>query len=381
MAKVWHVGGEDVHMRIPLLQQLASRGLNVGAVGRGCESHFAAAEIEYHEIDLERGIDPIADVRVVRALRSLMRTHTPEIVHGFDTKPSIFTPLAARGIGSTRAVRTINGMGNLFSENTATTRALRPAYRIAQRFVRNHSDHIVFQNEDDFSYFTDHALAHAASSTLIRGSGISMEAFRTPAGAEEVRQFKSQFSLRTEWPTVTLVARLVKNKGVPEFLTAARALRQAGVEVNFLLVGPLKSEGSQAVEQAMLDEHADVVAVAGRQSNIPLVLSATDLFVLPSSYREGVPRSLLEAAAFGLPLIASDMPGCRDVVEEGNNGRLVPIRNEEILSLTIREMLEDLPAWQHRAKANVSTIGSRFGLSRVAEEHFELYTKLLAGAH
>lgn len=107
------------------------------------------------------------------------------------------------------------------------------------------------------------------------------------------------------------------------------------------------------------------------------MLAATDLFVLPSAYREGVPRALLEAAACGLPLVATDMPGCRDVVRDGGNGRLVAPHDPVQLAETIVEMLSDLPRWQVRARAARADIESRFGLERVAEEHAALYSRLM----
>lgn len=374
---VWYVGTDDIHMRIPLLMALRERGFEVGAVGSEDGDNFAPCDIPYWRYSLKRRLSPVGDLRSAVQLYSLFRKHKPDIVHAFDTKPIILGPLLAKEAGVRGRVRTVTGMGYVFSSNSLLAYALRPIYQVLQKWAANSTDMTVFQNPHDRNYFLKKDMVHARRHALVLGSGIDREHLTHSLPRDELlSQLRNDLALNGR-VVVTMVSRLVKTKGVREYLKAARIVRQHLTNVSFLLVGPVSSEGRQAVSLRELNKATDVVHYLGQRQDVPALLALTDIFVLPSHYREGVPRVLLEAGAMGLPLITTDMPGCREAVRDGWNGCLVPPRDVAALSQAIlrlarsNSMRTEMGA---RSKAHLR----HFDLAIVADRYAEFYRHILA---
>jgi glycosyltransferase involved in cell wall biosynthesis len=377
---IWHVGGEDVRFRIPLLLALRDRGFEVGAVGSESGAAFADAQIPYYRYTLARGIDPLADLRTRREFSQLCQQHQPDLIHGFDTKPAMFAPIVAQRAGIRGRVRTINGMGYVFSETSPLTLTLRPIYRSLQRKASAATGITIFQNSDDREYFQQHKMVQTDKSDLILGSGIDLEQLMTkiPA-ADNLTQTRQELGLAGKL-VVTMIARLVVTKGVLEFLQAARSVCQAMPDVVFLSIGPLASEGKQAISIEEIDSYADCVKYLGARSDIPTLLSLTDVFVLPTYYREGVPRVLLEAGAMGLPMVTTDMPGCRDVVRDDWNGYLIPPRDATSLATAILKLLHNPAQRIEMGARSKSHVVENFSLDRVADAYADIYHRVLAQA-
>jgi glycosyltransferase involved in cell wall biosynthesis len=374
---VCFIGGEDVRMRIPILSALKSTGLSVAVIGTEDSMLFDKAEIPYYCYDLHRGISPFQDRRSIKQLISIFNDIEPDLVHAFDTKPALLVPIAARKASVPSVVRTITGMGYLFSSSSLLAMALRPVYKVLQKRASRLSDITIFQNEDDKNYFESNNLVDRRESTLVRGSGVDLNLLYSTLPVEDERS-KLIDSLSIGGKTVfIMVARLVKHKGVIELLEAAREVRKTVPDTCFLLVGPLASEGKQAVSQKLISSYADVVDWLDVRSDVPALLSISDVFVLPSYYREGVPRVLLEAGGLGLPLITTDMPGCRDVVRDGVEGILVPIRDSSALAdAMVRLALSRENREQMGAKAK-QRVEETFTLDRVASAYADIYKQLL----
>lgn len=374
-ATVWHVGGDDVHMRIPLLLALRARGFAVGAVGSESGEAFAEHAIPYHRYTLGRWLDPLQDWRSVNELAALFRAHRPDIVHAFDTKPIMLAPLAGRRAGVGARLRTVTGMGYVFSSRSPLALALRPVYRAMQQWADGASSLTVFQNDDDRAYYLRHGMAARDRSALVPGSGIdAAEVLGRVPDAAALTALGNELRLNGK-TVVTMVARMVRTKGVVEFINAAERVRRRRDDVCFVLVGPQASEGRQAVPQTLL-QNSDAACWLGARRDVPALLALSDVFVLPSYYREGVPRVLLEAATLGLPLITTDMPGCKDVVSDGDNGLLVAPRNAAAIASAVERLLDDASlraTMGRRSKERVE----RFALPRVADRYAALYRRAL----
>lgn len=289
---IWHIGGEDVRLRIPLLLALRERGFNVGAVGSENGNAFADDKIPYFRYTLERGINPFADLRTRTQLFDLFSEHKPDIVHGFDTKPAIIAPIIAKKAGVPGRVRTITGMGYVFSSTSTLALALRPIYHYLQQQASAATGITIFQNPDDQAYFHKHNMVQEGRDDLVLGSGIDIEGFMSSRPEpEKIALLRRELGLEGQL-VVTMIARLVVSKGVREYLQAASIVCQKMKNVTFLLVGPSSSEGRQAVPIKEIQQKADVIRYLGSRNDIPALLSLSDLFVLPSYYREGVPRVL-----------------------------------------------------------------------------------------
>jgi glycosyltransferase involved in cell wall biosynthesis len=374
---VWHIGGEDIRLRIPLLLKLREKGFNVGAVGSEDGNTFAKHQIPYFQYSLERGINPWADINSRTQLFHLFSQYKPDIIHGFDTKPAMIAPIVAMKAGIPGRVRTITGMGYVFSSQSILALALRPIYRHLQRQTALATGITIFQNNDDRQYFHNHKMVEDGRDDLVLGSGIDVEGLiKQRPQPEQLAEIRRDLGLEKQL-VVTMISRLVVSKGVKEYLQAANIVCQKMKNVTFLLVGPLASEGRQAVSMQEVQNHAGTVRYLGPRNDIPSLLSLTDLFVLPSYYREGVPRVLLEAATMELPLITTDMPGCKEVVRDGWNGLLVPPRDSGALATAILQLLsspEERILMGQRSRLHVQ---KHFGLDQVADAYADIYQRVL----
>jgi glycosyltransferase involved in cell wall biosynthesis len=377
---IWHLGGDDVRMRNPLLKALESKGLRVGAVGSGDGEAFLQSGITYFHYELNRWLSPMDDWNSVRQLAQLIKQHQPDVLHAFDTKPGILGALAARRAESECFIRTITGMGYVYSPGSPLAMVLRPVYKAAQRVASKFSQLTIFQNKEDRDYFIRHGLAHHSKIALVHSSGIDTQALKMQVAApEQLLSLRHQLGL-IDKTVVTLVTRLIRTKGVREYLECARAVKVHCPNVAFLLVGPISSEGYQSIRPKELAEYQDDVLYLGPRDDVPTILGISDVFVLPSYYREGVPRVLLEAGAMGLPLIATDMPGCRDVVKHGTNGLLVPPRDAKALAAAVEDVIANIQWWRSRRALQEQYIVQNFDLRKVADEYAALYWKIVAPA-
>ncbi|RMH01501.1 MAG: glycosyltransferase family 1 protein [Planctomycetota bacterium] len=373
------VGGADVHHRIPFVREMTKAGFKVAVAGSGGGPMFRDAGISFFPYRLERGIAPWADLQTRTELIRLMDSWRPSIVHGFDTKPSYLVPLAARRTKVPLALRTITGMGFVFSSHGLQARGLRPIYRALHRRAARAAAWTVFQNQDDQDEFLAHGMADPSRCSLIPGSGVDFAKLEAEAEAgPEPEQMRRELKIGPG-PVILMVARLVRHKGVIQYLQAAKLVRRRRQDAVFLLVGPLSSEGRQAVSKRTLLAYRDHVRWLGPRSDVPSLIKLARLVVLPSFYREGVPRVLLEAAALGKALVATDMPGCRDVVQEGVTGRLVPPRTVAPLAAALAELLDQPQVVDRMGEAARKHVRGSFSLRAVAAGYADLYQRLLAG--
>ena len=380
MTEVWLVGSEDIRLRIPYLLELRRRGFEVTMVGSEPPEPFVAHDIPYHRYSLTRSLNPLADWRTLRELVALFRKHRPTIVHAFDTKPAMLASFAAHRTGVPVRVRTLTGMAYVFSSRSPRALLLRPVYHLMQTAASRAASVTVFQNRDDQEYFLRHRLTRRDASEFVPGSGIDVELLRSQRpSADALAALRRELGIESG-PVVTMVSRLVRTKGVLEFCAAAKAIRRARPECTFLLVGPLSSEGWQAVPRSEVEGNPDVRWL-GPRPDVPALLAISDVFALPSFYREGIPRALLEAAAMGLPLLSTDMPGCRDVVLDGWNGILVPPRDVQALTRALTSLLEAEPeVLREMGENSRKHVDEHFTLELVTEAYANIYRRLLERA-
>jgi glycosyltransferase involved in cell wall biosynthesis len=368
------VGGEDVRMRIPFLIALQQLGYRVAAMGSEDSSIFEQHDIPYFRYALNRWLDPFADIKSYVQMLKLFKAHQPDIVHAFDTKPAIIAPIAARHAGIGLRFRTITGMGYVFSSDSLLANLLKPVYRSAQRIASTASVSTIFQNTDDFEYFKRYSMVGNGNSAIVTGSGLDIAGYEAKlTGIKKQTDIKESLGLRRK-NMVLMVARLVKDKGVLQYLEAARRIQQCRDDIDFVLVGPLSSEGKQAISPSIIRSYSHEVHYLGERKDVPELLSAANCFVLPSYYREGVPRVLLEAGYMGVPLVTTDMPGCREVVKNGWNGWLIPPRQVRPLADAIIKTIDmeelDRITFGLRSK---EFIKNEFSLEYVLKAYTDIY--------
>lgn len=371
------VGGEDHDLRIPFLLALRERGFGITAVGTAAPGAFVKAGIDYRRFRFKRFVNPWADWAAVRELADIVADVQPDIVQSFDTKPAVLAPLAARRVRATLVVRTINGMGWLYSSRSPTALALRPVYRVLHQFADRATAATIFQNRVDEAFFARHRMAAEGARRLIPGSGVDIKGFdRAVVAGRTATELRTELGLGTAEVVIT-VTRLTRQKGIPTLLEAAALVHRRRPNVRFLLVGPRQSEGPFAISQAELDRHRPYVMTLGARSDVPSLLQLADAFAFPTEYREGVPRVLLEAALAGLPIVTTEMPGCSDVIRDGWNGLTVALRSPQSLAEAIIRLLTDRPSAQAMAERATDLVRREFGLDLIAARYAALYRELL----
>jgi glycosyltransferase involved in cell wall biosynthesis len=373
------VGGPDVDGRIDLMRKMSDE-FHIIAVGtsENLHSRFHEAGYDYFYYSMTRYINPFKDMLGLLQLWNLFRRLHPHIVHTFDTKPNVVGRLAARLANVPIIIGSVTGLGSLYTDIRLSTQFIRMVYQPFQKFASNLSDLTIFHNRDDFEQYLARKIVTPQNATVISGSGIKTDLYdpdKIPQSDRE--QIRAELGISHNSILVTMVARLIRSKGIYEFMGAAKILRKRYPYIYLLLVGPLDNESVDRLTPEAISEIPNYIIWQGERRDITQILAATDIFVLPS-YREGIPRVLLEAASMGLPLVATDVPGCREVVENGVNGFLVPPRNVQALAQAI-EVLVDQPELRQRfGRSARQKVVKNFDISIVADQMIAIYRELLA---
>jgi glycosyltransferase involved in cell wall biosynthesis len=327
------------------------------------------AGLRFEPLPLQRsGRAPWREAATAAAIVRLYRRERPDVVHHVTIKPVLYGSAAARLCRVPAVINAVTGLGFVFIERAGGSSWLPRAARAGYRLVlRSPGTRVVFQNPDDQRAFVESGLCPAAAATLIRGAGVDTQRFRAtplPDGA----------------PTVVLASRMLWDKGVGELVDAARRLRARGLAARFILVGPLDPDNPAAIPAARLAAWVDegVVEWWGPRpaADMPAILAGAHVVALPS-YREGMPLVLAEAAACARACVATDVPGCREIVRAGATGWLVPPRDAAALADAIAAALGDRAELARRGAEGRALVEKEFALDRVLERTLAVYRDLL----
>ena len=358
--------------RLPIALEAMSRGYEVhlatGVTDR--REALAALGLHVHELPLQRGgASVLAELRTLRRIATVMRAVRPDIVHLVTVKPVVLGGIAARLARIPAVVAAVSGLGFVFTARGIKAKLLRTIVVALYRAVLGHPNmKVIFQNGDDQRLLQSLTGLEDARSMIVRGSGVDLARFA-------VRPFPAE-------PVVVLfAARLLRDKGVEEFVGAARMLRQRGVNAVFRLAGAQDPENRSSVGNEDLRNwsKSGCVEFLGHLDDMAQVLAGAHMIVLPS-YREGLPKVLAEAAACGRPVITTDVPGCRDAILPGVTGLLVPPQDAKALSVAIERLIAD-PGMRLAMGAAARRFAEReYALGHIVEQHLSLYRHLLGAA-
>ncbi|MFZ3059432.1 MAG: glycosyltransferase family 4 protein [Candidatus Methanoperedens sp.] len=335
------------------------------------EGHATSAIVDegltYHPVPLTRkGVNPWQELGSIVALVSLYHKLQPDIVHHVTIKPVLYGGIAARLARVPAVVDAVTGLGYVFIARGFKLSLLRSAVKLGYKVALSHrNQRVIFQNPDDSALFLDAGIVTIRDTVLIKGSGVDTSIF-TPL--PEVRGT----------PLVVLASRMLWDKGVGEFVEAAKMLRAKGVHARFALVGDTDSGNPAAVSATQLEtwKNPGEVEWYGKRDDMPAVFSKAHVVCLPS-YREGLPRALIEAAACGRAIVTTDTPGCREIVRHGENGLLVPVRDSKALADAVRTLIED-PVLRAKMGARGREIAvAEFSQEQVIKETLSVYHELL----
>lgn len=325
------------NFRLSTAQELVAHGHEVVMLSPPGEfgDRFAAHGLRWIKLDMDRAsLNPMRELLTVRRLAQVLKAERPDVLHNFTVKCAIYGALAARTAKVPAVINAVAGMGYVFTSDRALARALRPVVKLLMRGTLGGSrSRLILQNPDDADAFVSARLVPPDQIRVIRSSGVNISRFTPVPRSVEPKPLR-----------VVLAARLLWEKGIGEFVEAARMLKQEGRTIECLLAGMPDPGNPRSVRHEQVDAWVEEGSVRwlGHVEDMPALLRSVDVMALPSYYREGVPKSLIEAAACGLALVTTDMAGCREVVSShGVDGLHVEPRNAHSLAAALRDLDDD----------------------------------------
>ena len=317
-----------------------------------------------------RSSNPVRELGSLYEILALYRRVRPDIVHHVALKPVLYGSIAAIAAGVPSVINALAGLGYIFSSRDLKARCLRPIVKTAFRVILNRpNSHVILQNPDDRKLLALLGITGAKDSPLIRGSGADLSRYAPHPEQPGV-------------PVVVLPARMLRDKGVEEFIEAARILKGSGVASRFVLAGEPDPDNPASIPEARLKAWASegVIEYWGWQEDMARVFCQAHVVCLPS-YREGLPKVLIEAAASGRPIVTCDVPGCREIVRHEQNGLLVPARDPRALASALQRLIEDPTLRARFAEKGRAIAEAEFSQDRTIEQTLALYRRCQSHAH
>jgi glycosyltransferase involved in cell wall biosynthesis len=349
--------------RLPLARALRAQGDEVVLLsppGKYAEL-LEKDGFRWEAFQLERkGMNPIAELRTILRLWQFLRRDKPDLLHNFTIKPVLYGTLAARLAGIRRIVNAVPGLGIAFAEGQGFLQLIvSTLYRVSLGETR-----VIFQNLDDLEVFVRNRLISKKQAFLIPGSGVDMEVF-CPSPEPEGET------------VVVLAGRLLRSKGVPEFVEAAKRLRGAGIRARFVIVGEPYPDNPDTIQpQELVDwQKEGVIESWGWRDDMTEVLAQTSIVCLPTRYKEGLPRLLVEAGACGRPVVATDIPGCRMILRDGENGLMIPPGDIPALVAALKTLIESPALRKEMGQHGRRIVEQEFSVTHIIARTLDVYNQ------
>jgi glycosyltransferase involved in cell wall biosynthesis len=338
------------NFRMNFIQTLKAKGYEVHTVAPVDDytPHLVASGCIHHPLKMDsRGANPIKDSALIFELWNIYRKVRPDVVLHYTIKPNVYGTLAAAML-RIPVINNVCGLGTVFLKKNLISLIAVLLYKLAFRFPKK----IFFQNPEDLELFVQRHLSPAATADLLPGSGIDLEKFKPT-------EFK-----RNEKFTFLLISRLITDKGILEYIAAVKRLKAQGVEARFQILGPKDPEHKRGVKLDVIDAwiKSNTIEYLGTTTDVRHFIEKADCIVLPS-YREGTPRTLLEAASSGKPIITTDVPGCHQVVVHNYNGLLCKMKDD-------LDLAEKMKTIAHLDNQTLRTFGEN-GRKKMEKEYAE----------
>ncbi|EGA63712.1 glycosyltransferase family 4 protein [Vibrio brasiliensis] len=361
-----------VSHRLPIALRAIEQGYTVH-LASSFSTHKAKLTqlgIVCHDIPFTRsGSSLVSEGKVLLRLRKLIAALKPDLVHAITIKPVLYTGLSLQSFSRPPAfVAAISGLGYVFSADTKKAKFVKLLvsmfYRLALRGKRKT---VIFQNDSDQNILSNIIELPASQRTLIKGSGVDLNLYHHRPESAEEREI------------VSMACRLLKEKGVYEFVEAAKIIKCKRPKTAFWLIGSIDPENPNSVEQGEIDRWVDsgVIEALGHRTDIPELFARSSVVTMPSFYGEGVPKVLIEAAACGRPVVTTDNPGCRDAIIDNVSGLLVPTKDSQALAEAIMVLLLDKEKRAEMGEQARRYAVREFDVNNVVSRHIEIYKFLI----
>ena len=357
--------------RLPIAKAVYQAGyeVHVATIGGAAVTEICSQGFIHHVLPVSRsGKKPFQEIKLLYFLFHLFRKVKPDIVHLVTIKPVLYGGIAARLAGVPAVVAAVSGLGFVFIVSGFKARFIRIIVMCLYRAAFGMKNlRVIFQNPDDRAVLLKNGVVAPGKAIMIRGSGVDLSVYKFLPEPDDI-------------PVVTFAARLLREKGVREFVDAARILLKQGVKARFLLAGDLDPGNPNSITPVEIDKwrYEGHIELLGFRNDIADIFAASNIVVLPSYYGEGLPKVLIEAAACGRAVVTTDHPGCRDAIKPGISGLLVPVRNTEALADSIKKLLEDEVLRKEMGEAGRKLVEKEFTIEKIVEEHIKIYQELIA---
>lgn len=357
--------------RLPIARAARDAGFDVVVVTRVDRHGDRILQEGFRLIALpwrRRSTNPWTELRTLVRLLGIYRRERPDIAHHVALKPAIYGSLIARLCRLTSVVNAVAGFGFMLSSNGFKARVFRRFVRTAIGSLKNSNARVMVQNPDDYEALARSGIVAERQLVMIRGSGVDVKRFAPTPEPEGIF-------------TVAMVSRMLWSKGVREIVETTRLLRKRGLDIRTVLVGDPDAENPEAVPVSELTAWQDegVIEWNGHVDDVPAIWAQSHVAVLPTYYREGLPKTLLEAAACGRAIVATDAPGCREIVRDGQNGYLVPVKDPEALANAIATLAKRSTLRHRMGALGRELVVDAFSEAVVRTETLAVYRSMLQG--
>jgi glycosyltransferase involved in cell wall biosynthesis len=356
--------------RFPIAKKAKLNGYDIviafGETGGADTKHLEKKGYKLTYLPMERGGKNLfKDLKSLILIFKLFKYEKPNLVHLITIKPYLYGGIISRLTGIKSLVSAVSGLGTLFIHKDLRSRFLRFLLYPIYKFAFNHPNQtVIVQNLEDANLLASWGVLDLKKIKLIKGSGVDLDNF-------------TKFKESDKLITICFVARLLVDKGIGEFISAAKILKRKKINAKFCIAGDidLNNKSSLSKNELEIIKKEGFVEILGFQENIPELYSQSHIICLPS-YREGLPKALIEAAAASRAIVTTDVAGCRDVIEANISGLLVPVRNSEALAEAIRKLIENPDMRKKMGIAGRELALREFGIDKVVDEHMQIFHDL-----
>lgn len=362
------------NFRLPLARKIADRGNTVVLVSPEGQYGPKLKSEGFRWIPIymaRRSINPFSEIRSIYTLTKLYKKERPDLVHHFTIKCVIYGSIAARLTGVHGIVNAVAGLGHVYVSNQLSAKLLKRLVAFLMRIsINSPCCRLILQNPDDYNFFLNNGLVSNDKMKIIRGSGVNTHKFRPRHPIKNRERIK-----------VLMATRMLWKKGVKEFIDAAKLLKSSGRHIDLILAGAPDNGNPASVPHSYLIKCGKnkVIEYLGHVEKMEKLMNEVDVVVLPTTYGEGVPRILLEAASSGLPIIATNVPGCREIVEHQKNGLLIKTKDVNALAEAIQYLAERPHERSRMGAEGRKKVLKEFDEEIVIKKTLDVYEELLQG--
>ena len=363
--------------RLPIMKELVKQGYAVYAIcpSGQYETVFAQEGITSLHYPLSRkSLNPLKELNSIWCIYQLCKTYEFDIVNSFMLKPNIYASFCMPFLKKTKLICAVTGVGSFYIDDSFKSLVLKKISQWLYKFSFFVSEGVVFQNKDDLRLFVDAKIISKQKSTLIKSSGIDTQSFtQATIDKEKSTLLKESLQIKNKQTIILLVARLIIHKGIREYIKSATSLKDKHPQARFFLVGGRDKGNHFSIDETLLDNPN--IEHLGEREDIKELIDLCHFFVLPS-YREGVPRTLLEAASMGKAIVTTNVPGCKEAVKHNYNGYLVKARDSLALTKAIEALIVDKKL-QTTMGANSRQWVQQFDIHPIVKKYISLYEKVM----